>query len=342
MRTFRHGLALAAALAVGSFVSSAQNAISAKAGLISVADGEVFAADKEVQPKPNEMVAVKQGEILRTAEGRTEVLLAPGTFLRMPDASSFRLVSNKLEDVRIEVLSGTVLIEVVELLQENAITLQVKDAVAQLRKPGIYRFDYDQSSIRVYEGEASVQAGGQSYVLKGERELVSTDGAWKTAKFDDRFTDALFRWSKRRSEHIAIANLSAARTYTGSRWGAGQSGWAYNPYLGTFTFIPMMDTMRSPFGWAFFTPWTVMNMYMPRTYYGGGYYPGYSSGGVSAPSRGPSFGTGSYGSGASLPPRGAGPSSSGGASAPAAPPAGNPRMGDTGGMRSPGGSGRRQ
>jgi hypothetical protein len=288
------------------------------------------------------MVAVKLGEILRTAEGRAEVLLAPGTFLRMPDTSSFRLVSNKLEDVRIEVLSGVVLVEVVELLAENAIKLQIKDAVAQLRKPGIYRFDYDQPSIRVYEGEAAVEAGGQSYTLKGERELIAADGVWKTAKFDDRLTDSLFRWSKRRSEHIAIANLSAARTYSASRWGSGQSGWAYNPYLGTFTFIPMMDTMRSPFGWSFFTPWTVMNMYMPRAYAGGGYYSGYNGGGVSAPSRGGGFGTGSYGSGASLPPRSVGPARSGGASAPAAPPAGNPRMGDTGGMRSPGGSGRRQ
>ena len=79
---------LASALICGLWPSAfAQNAISAKAGLVQVADGEVFVNDKAVENKIAQFTDLKSKDILTTGEGRAEVLLTPGAFLRMTDAS---------------------------------------------------------------------------------------------------------------------------------------------------------------------------------------------------------------------------------------------------------------
>lgn len=298
---------------------AAQNAISARAGMINVADGDVYIVDgkggepQRVEPKPSELIEVKEGQILRTAEGRSEVLLTPGAFLRMGEESSFKLIGNRLSDVRLDVLTGSVLVEVVELLEGNSLTILTKDATASVVKPGIYRFDAEPGRVRVYQGEVKVEIAGVPQTLKGSRELVAAAGSWSPAKFDDKEGDPLFRWAKRRSGYIAMANVSAARTAKDSFSCGSRCGmWAFNPYFGFATYLPYRDTLRNPFGFYFYTPYSVMAVFAPRPVYapsyggGGGGYDGgwvrgaYSGGASSLPSR--SYGGGySGGSVASAP-----------------------------------------
>ena len=177
-----------AAAAVLAAPALAQNAISARAGMINVADGEVFLVDANggaplrVEPKPSELIEVKEGQILKTAEGRSEVLLTPGAFLRIGEESSFKLIGNRLSDVRLEVLSGSILVEVVELLDGNSLTVLAKHSATSVLKPGIYRFDADPGRIRVYQGEARVQIDGAAQTLKGSRELVASAGGWSAGR----------------------------------------------------------------------------------------------------------------------------------------------------------------
>lgn len=262
----------AVSLAGGAF---AQNAISAKAGMINVAEGDIFlvdakGAEQPVQPKPAEFIDVKEGQTLKTTEGRVEVLLTPGAFLRMADNSSFKMFSNRLSDVRLDVKSGVVMVEAAELLEDNHITVLTKDAIVTLTKAGLYRFDAEPASIRVYSGEALVEQNGQKTTLKGGRELVAAAGGWTQAKFDAKDTDPLFRWAKRRSGYIAMANVSAARQSSPRNGFLGSGTWMYNPYFGFATFIPYADTLRSPFGYYYYTPSTVMAVYYPPMYGGGG------------------------------------------------------------------------
>lgn len=253
----------------------AQNAISAKAGMINVAEGDIFLVDakgveKQVQPKPSEFVDVKEGQTLKTTEGRVEVLLTPGAFLRMADNSSFKLFSNRLSDVRLDVQSGVVMVEAAELLEDNHITVLTKDAIVTLTKAGLYRFEAEPASVRVYMGEAVVEQGGQKTTLKGGRELMASANGWVAGKFDAKETDPLFRWAKRRSGYIAMANVSAARQSSPRNGYMGSGSWIYNPYFGFATFIPWGDTLRSPFGFNYYTPSTVMAVYYPPVYSGGG------------------------------------------------------------------------
>jgi hypothetical protein len=278
---------LATALICGVWPSAfAQNAISAKAGLVQVSDGEVFVNNTAVEHKMAQFTDLRNKDVLTTGEGRAEVLLTPGAFLRMTDASGVRMVSTRLSDVRLDILKGEAVIEVAELLTDNLITVSVGSAAFELRKGGIYRFDAEPARIRVYQGEAVATAGDKTVTVKGGHEFADSGSGWASGRFDTKETDALYRWSSRRSGSIAVANVSAARqagssygVYSGfmnsglySTLGMGMFGagtgtyglggsWLYNPYFGMFTFMPFGGTAWSPFGYAYYTPVTVGNVY---------------------------------------------------------------------------------
>ena len=283
---------------LGSF-AFAQNAISAKAGLVQVADGEVFVNDKAVEHKVAQFTDLKSSDVLTTGDGRAEVLLTPGAFLRITDGSGIRMVSTRLSDVRMEMVKGEAIVEVAELLTDNSISVNIGSASFELRKGGIYRFDATPGRIRVYQGEAIAKEGEKIVTVKSGHEFTSDGTTWAQGHFDTKETDALYRWSSRRSGNIAVANVSAARqagsgyggVYGGSpglmnaglygsmgsgmyggmgpgmyggmgsgMYGAGGS-WMYNPYFGMYTFMPFYGTAWSPFGYAYYTPVTVVPVY---------------------------------------------------------------------------------
>jgi hypothetical protein len=153
--------------------ASAQSVISAHSGVIQYVEGSVLLDGKQVAPKFAEFPDVKTGQTLAADDGRAEVLLTPGVFLRLAENSSFRMASNKLSDTRIEILTGSVLVEVGELLPDNVITLQFHDAQVALLKKGLYRVDADSAALRVYNGEARHlrlgDSGGQARPSRSAR-----------------------------------------------------------------------------------------------------------------------------------------------------------------------------
>jgi hypothetical protein len=250
----------------------AQNAISARAGMINVAEGDVFFSDgrsgapQRVEPKPNEILSMKEGQILRTEEGRAEVLLTPGAFLRMGESSAIQLHSNRLSSVKVDLLEGGALIDVVELLPDNSVIVRLGEAEAELEKAGLYRFDAAPPRIRVFRGQAEARGQGWTQQLRQGRALQLEGGQWAVRRFDpEKETDSLYRWSKRRSGYIAMANVSAARQ-AGSLLGASAfrgGTWYWNPLFGFATYVPWSDTVISPFGYSYYTPGTVYQVYFP-------------------------------------------------------------------------------
>lgn len=250
----------------------AQLVISAHSGVIQYVEGQVTLDGKTVAPKFAEFPDVKPGQTLAVEDGRAEVLLTPGVFLRLAENSSFRMTSAKLDDTRVEVLSGSAIVEVGELLQSNAITVKFHNAEIALLKKGLYRVDSDDpASLRVYEGEARVTSGSDTLVARRGRQ-VDFGVVLQARNFDAKQTDAFYRWSARRDEYVAQANITSARTagesglgYTGS--GNATGSWAWNPWYGMFTYLPGNGMFMSPFGSAFYSPLAVGNFY--GSYYGG-------------------------------------------------------------------------
>jgi hypothetical protein len=293
----------------------AQDVVAAKAGLVHYVEGDVTIGGKTVVVKGGDFPEMQKGDELRTVLGRAEVLLGPGMFLRMAENSGFRLLSAAIEDTRLEVTSGSVLIEAAEFeAKHHGIVVRVGSTDIDVMKRGLYRIDFSPAMLRVYEGSAQVIAGGQPVTIKEGRQTVLGALA-NPEKFNKDRGDAFHRWAARRSSYIAIANVAAAkRIYDdGGAWRSGN--WLFNPYFGCFTYIPYSGMYRSPFGWAFYSPRAVQRVYYrPPVVYnpspgmsGGGFDGGFGHRGYSDYGGRSSMGSHSAGGTAAPPPPAAAP-----------------------------------
>jgi hypothetical protein len=243
--------------------------------MVNYLEGTVLMDGKSLDPKITELPEVKNRAVLATEDGRAEVLLTPGAFLRLRENSSFRMISNQLWDTRVEAVSGSSMIEIDELLKDNTITVQYGDSQVALLKKGLYRIDAgDPGSLRVYDGEARVTLDGDGVTAHKGRQ-VDLGAVLAASNFDTKNTDAFYNWNARRAEYIATANVSSARSASGMGYTSGYNGiggmpgqWAYNPWYGMYTFLPGMGYGYSPFGWSIYSPMTVAYLYPPA--YGGG------------------------------------------------------------------------
>jgi len=279
-----------AAVALAAFSPAlvlGQSVISAHSGTIHYTEGQVLLDGNAIQSKFGEFPEVKPGQVLAAQDGRAEVLLTPGVFLRLAENSSFTMVTNQLSNTRLEIKSGTAMIEVGELLQDNAIAVAFHGSDISLGKRGLYRFDSDPNRFRVYEGEASiVTASSDPMVIRKGHEIVLGDKL-EAQTFDTKNTDDFYRWSARRDEYVAQANISAAKSardsgysgmgyngtgYNGAGMTPGLGSWAFNPWFGMFTYLPFDGTYFSPFGYGFYSPYAVGGLYGPYSPYllGGG------------------------------------------------------------------------
>jgi hypothetical protein len=281
---------VAAVAALAGLPALAQSVISMHSGLIHYVEGRALLDGKPVEVKITAFPEIKEGMEFRTEDGRAEVLLNPGVFLRMSENTAIRMVGNKLSDTRIEFVSGSVIIESSgELAQKDtSVAIVSQGSTAHLRKKGIYRFDSEPAAqLRVFSGEAEVQTGSNVLIVKGGR-MLALNGAVAVEKFDSKQNDALGRWSMRRAEGISLANLSAAK-YVNDSGSLRNSGWYYNPYFGMYTFIPGRGIFSSPYGYRYYSPSAAYEFYYhPQpVYYGNS---GYGAGGGYS---GPSYNTAS-------------------------------------------------
>jgi hypothetical protein len=248
-------------------VSLAQNAISAKSGMVNYVEGTVSLDGQPVKVKIDNFPSIRNGSELRTEEGRAEVLLGPGVFMRLGENSAVRMVSNDIMSSRLEFLGGSVIVESAELEKNQSVGFTYKGSSIDLLKKGVYRFDGEPAQISVYDGEARVMNDGQAQVVRRAR-LLHLDGVAVAEKFDEKAGgDSTFRWARRRAEYLAVANVSAARS--AEQYGFwGSNNWIWNPFFGTFTYLPMGGMYDSFWGYRFWSPQSVYMLYVPRQNYG--------------------------------------------------------------------------
>jgi hypothetical protein len=247
----------------------AQSVVSAHSGVIHYIEGDVTIDGAAVHPKFAEFPEVKSGQVLATAEGRAEMLLTPGVFLRLAENSSVRMHSNALADTRLEVVSGSALIEVGELLEHNAIAFDAGRTHLALSKKGLYRIDAGPNRLQVYEGQALVTAGQENLTARKGHQIDLDAASLADTRFDVKDTDPFYRWSARRAEYVAAANVASARVASNSEYYASgatnpNGAWSWNPYFGMYTFLPGSGVYWSPFGAAFYSPAIIPYVFIPQ------------------------------------------------------------------------------
>ena len=261
-------------LVAAVLTAPAWGADTALPGTLNYIEGQASVGDQPLNAKSIGSVELQPGQSLSTGNGKAEILLTPGVFLRVGDNSMVKMVSSSLTNTEADLLKGQATVEVAEIHPYNQLRIGEDGASTQMVKDGLYAFDADHEQVRVLKGEAYVQDNDQNVKVKGGHELdLKASGQLKTTKFDKNTFEAsdLYRFSDLRSQYLAEANVDIARNYYAGSPGWYGAGWYWNPWFAGYTWIPGDGIFYSPFGWGFYSPWYVG--YAP--YYGYGYRRGF-------------------------------------------------------------------
>lgn len=233
-------------------------------GTVNYIQGQVTINGRAVAASQVGSTTVMTGQTLTVGTGKAEILLTPGTFLRVGNGGAVRMVSSDLADPQIEVVHGEAMVEVDYKPKAARMDVMERGADTQLLKEGLYKFDAERGSVEVIEGKASVAENGRSKDIGKGKELMLANASLKPVNFDVKNEDDLYRWSSVRDSYLAQANYATAENmYVNGGWGPGWGlGWDWNPYYGTYAWLPYDGFFWSPFGYPFFSPGYVV--YAPR------------------------------------------------------------------------------
>lgn len=272
----------AATVIAGLFVSAMcafpqSYTVSARPGAVNYVEGEASINGKIIQSRGvSGHTFLNTNDTLTTENGKVEVLLTPGVFLRVGEDSQVRMVSPDLTLTQVALTQGSAIVEVDELVKDNNVQVLDGGATVKLQKTGLYRFTAGPNPVvQTLDGKADVSVNGRSVELGKDRQ-VALNGDLKRDKIENDPKDtALYAWSKVRDEYDAAASYAAA-SYAApavaypSAWGWGGygyygmgfgPGWAWNPFWNSYAWLPGDGAFYSPFGFGFYSP--AYAMYAP-------------------------------------------------------------------------------
>ena len=284
--------------------------ISAKAGGINAITGEakVHARGESDWQQLSITDDLNEGDRVRTAyDGRVEILLNPGSYLRVGGDSEVELSNNTLANLEVRLLRGTAIVEATGAdgleLNINISTPHTKLAIV---RQGLYRLNVvpgDATELIVRKGRVILSDSHTK--VKGGNKVVFSASNISVAKMTKeekkaREKEEVEVWSKERAETLAKANrrisdrmmTSAFATFRDTDPFSPRMGlWFFNARAGCYTFLPFFYGWGSPYGRSYTT-----SAYYPSAYPSGGShnYPRpsgstgstghtYPSGGTSAP-----------------------------------------------------------
>lgn len=305
----------AALLLCCSIVSLAQNrekfVISAKAGGINAITGGATVSSRGGGSNWEQLMItddLNSGDRVRTAyDGRVEILLNPGSYLRLGGNSEVELLDNSLANLEVRLLRGTA---IVEATGADGLELNIGISTPHTRlaivRQGLYRLNVvpeDATELIVRKGRVILSDSHTK--VKGGNKVVFSATNFSVAKLNDqekKVKDDVEVWSKDRAKTLAQANsritdrmLNSALTSYNSfsyQWpNRGLGVWFFNARSGCYTFLPFFYGFGSPYGGSYGT-----SIYYPPAYNTGGstYHPpaGGSNNGGGQPYPGGSGNTG--------------------------------------------------
>src|ERR1700676_1539439 len=201
-----------ALVTVLAFPANGQSVISTRAGVVHFFEGAVFLGGEPLEPHLGKFPSMAEGSELRTTQGRAEVLLPPGVFLRLGESTAIRLVSSDLSDTRVELLAGSAIVDSEEPASGTSVTLIYQDWKVCFLQKGSYRIDSEPPRLLVHQGEADVSAGatGNTVSVKQGMDLPFA-AVLVPERSIDASADALTNWAQGRSQSISADNAITAQ-----------------------------------------------------------------------------------------------------------------------------------
>ena len=271
---------------------SGQQVISAKAGLLHYFEGDVYIEERnaggdlektKIPQSKTRFVQLEEEQVFSTEDGRAEILLAPGMFLRMSENCAIRFSSTRLDIPIVVVLPAVPLNEKRCIIVFDFLDMprdldfwfkyynddpRVANWLFNIQKRGVYHFSTGSLStsavLRVLSGEVNTdEMEGFSGRLSKGKSLILREPKVVVKKLEKNFSDEALRWSKKRDSYLAAANVWAAKNifdgFTRNNW--RNNFWYWNPYFGMYTFIPGRGNIDCYWGFRFFNPRGAANYY---------------------------------------------------------------------------------
>lgn len=235
---------------------------------------------------------LETGDTVRTGlDGRVEMLLNPGSYMRVGENSEFELTDNSLNNLEVRLMKGTAIVEVTGADDEELlIGITTPHARMSIVRRGLYRVSVvpgDTTELIVRKGRVMLEDSHTK--VKGGNKVVFSNSTFSVAKLekadkDDR--EALSAWSKDRGQTLAKANsrisertLSMFSSSFGDEWMNpgrwGRSGiWFFNNDIGCYTLLPLRYGWGSPYGTSysrFYGAYWPGSIYGRPTFTGSGY-----------------------------------------------------------------------
>jgi hypothetical protein len=256
------------AISLLSLSADAQSVISTHSGTVHFFEGVVYLGNQALESHPGKFASIPEGGELRTENGRAEVLLTPGVFLRLGERSSIRMVATDLRDTRVELLKGSAIVESAEPSAGTSVTLVYKTWKMRFPKQGVYRIDSDPARLWVLQGKAEVSADTNNK----ERPVSVEQGTYVPfaavlvpERSVDQPRDALSTWAEGRQQSISADNAIAANIQDP----ASMNGASPDP--DSFTYYPMLAL--PPIGSGLSSP---SNSVLAQPGFNSIYLPGYT------------------------------------------------------------------
>jgi hypothetical protein len=256
--------------------------ISAKAGGVNFVAGDVKTrrADGNDWLRVSVKDDLKSGDAARTgADGRVEVLLNPGSYLRAGASTEFELEDASLDNLRVRLTRGSVLVEATGY---GDLGLDIEVATPQTRvsivRTGVYRIDVSRSgetAVSVLKGRALVGEGAAGLTVKAGK-VARVGAGVEVAKADKKQRDELDLWSRERGKELAKVNGALANRRTNALlasyngfpdiFNAGFPSSAYGLWMWStstscYTFLPFYTGWRSPYGYGYGSFFTSFGYY---------------------------------------------------------------------------------
>jgi len=229
-------------------------------GTLNYVEGQAAMGTQNLGAQAVGKANLENGQVLETGNGKAEILLTPGVYLRLGSNSSVKMVNDSLTDTQVSLRQGEAMLEVDELYKENFIHVTQPGADTRVVKTGLYDFDAANNTVRVFDGKAIVNADDKNTTVKKDHEVNLSDAKIKSHGFNQKQltqNDDLYRWSSLRSEYLSEANVQTAQQYYMNGWygpGWWGPGWYWDPWFAGYTFLPGDGFFYNPFGWGFYSP----------------------------------------------------------------------------------------
>ena len=295
-KTFISAALICLTFSLGLFAQTAPTSISdmylisSKAGKVNLVEGAVLVERSTGKNTGlNKSDELKVGEKVSTgSNGKAEILLNPGSYLRLGENSEFEFATTELDDLQLKLNRGSAIFEVLTNSEQGFIVgIQTPQTKTFILESGVYRIDIladNSTKVSVWKGKAQIGEKDAQFI-KGGKSATVKNSLVAIAKFDRDNKDALDTWSKLRAKDLMAinnklrdANLrnSLINSFNNQGWNTYESYgvWVFNRFSGTWCFLPFGRRWNSPYGWGYgYDIWDcrmpMMIMYTPPSNGGG-------------------------------------------------------------------------